>query len=129
MGTTTFSISGFISADKPWTYLEQCGLHEEVFPVTANQCDALLNLMDTLDEVHLSYALVIARRQCPGKFAMVAASLLAHESMSVRLNAYNLLSDLSREEFSGPIQDAVTEALNKCPEEKHFADLLSTNRS
>ena len=85
----------------------------------------LHEVLDELDEYHLAFALVIGERDAPAKFAMKAARLLNHESMSVRLNAYNLLKEVGQQDVTDELIEAVKAALEHCPERDDFTDVLA----
>ena len=124
MSESSFLTSEFCNASDPWQYMVDSGLPDGEVCIAEAEIAKLYDILDELDEYHLAFALVIGERDAPAKFAMKAARFLNHESMSVRLNAHNLLKEVERQDITAELTEAVNEALQQCPEREHFADVL-----
>ena len=119
-----FSAREFAASEKPWDYMIQSGWEEPELQVPEAELLQLHDALGSLDEYHASFALAIAERLAPSKFAIVAARLLTHPSMSVRINAYRVIQAVPSEDISDDLREAVEAGLEKCPERNHFADAL-----
>jgi len=123
--TSSFSAIEFQSARDPWQYLVDAGLPDSSVKVADGELQSLYQMLDELDEYHLAFALVVGERDAPELFSHKAANLLSHESLSVRLNAYNLLREVPREAITDELCAAVQSILLSCPERERFSDALS----
>lgn len=124
MSTSSFTAAEFRVARDPWKYLVASGLTDATVHISATELLNLHKSLPTLDEYHLAFALVVGMREDPVLFSLKAAPLLAHESMSVRLNAYNLLRDVPDSAVTNKLRAAISLGLSECPEREKFADLL-----
>lgn len=124
MSESSFSTLEFCAAADPWQYMVESGLPDSEVRVAEHEITKLYEALDELDEYHLAFALVIGERDAPSKFAMKAAQFLNHESMSVRLNAHNLLKEVEQQDISDELTEAVNAALASCPEREQFANVL-----
>jgi hypothetical protein len=122
---TTFKTSEFVASGKPWDYIVDSGLCEPEWSISDLELEALLRALDTLDEVHLAFALAIAENSQPEIFGLEAARLLGHSSLSVRLKSYRVLRAISVQHLTSDLRNAVDHGLMQCPEKEHFDDALS----
>lgn len=124
MTESSFSTMEFCAADDPWQYIVESGLPDDEMRVAECEITKLHEALDELDEYHLAFALVIGERDAPSKFAIKAAQFLNHESLSVRLNAYNLLKEVKQQDITNELTVAVNTALASCPEREQFMNVL-----
>ncbi len=124
MEPTVFSATEFINSWDPWGYMTSRGLCEPNVALPDQELQRLRASLPDMDEVHVSFALVIAERHCPSMFATDAAVLLSHRSQSVRTNAYRVLRTLDTAVITDPLRHAVAMGLSMCPEKELFADAV-----
>lgn len=124
MAIVHFILKEFLASEKPWIYMSEI-FDSSDWMVPVSELQSLLATMPLMNEVHLSCALAIAEHSQPDLFAKLAASLLSHESMSVRINAYRVLRAIPKESIDNTLRLAVSDGLEKCPERPRFGDALS----
>lgn len=123
--TLSFSVSDFSRSTDPWAYILETGILQSPTASVRIELQQLHAAIDQLDELHLAFALAIAEAHSPEEFGLVAAGLLAHPSLSVRIKAYRVLHAIPSERISGNLRSAVERQLQACPEKHEFADILT----
>jgi len=119
-----FSVHAFCNSDDPWEYMNRVGLTAGVVVLSDDELSELQEAIPSLDEYHLAHALVIAEHAQPTRFGVIAADLLQHSSMSVRINAYRVLRAIPADDLSQSLIARVKHNLHDCPEQKEFADAV-----
>lgn len=119
-----FSTRLFAQSENPWQYMQEAGWEATDFHIAETELSRLQGALSYLDEYHLAFAMVIAERICPTGFALQAADMLNHPSMSVRVNAYRVLRAVPLANITDKLRYAVRNGLATCPECNHFRDAL-----
>jgi hypothetical protein len=119
-----FSTRGFVASSKPWDYMIATGWEEAELQIPDTELSLLYDELESLDEYHISFAMTIAERFAPSKFAIAAAQLLGHPSMSVRVNAYRVVQAVPQCDITDDLREAVEVGMERCPERQQFADAL-----
>lgn len=124
MTTTGFSVSDFSRASDPWAYILETGILQASSNDVRAELQQLRDEMGRLDGLHIAFALAIAEVHSPELFGMIAADLVSHSDLSVRIKAYRVLRAIAAEEITPTLRAAVERRLRDCPERVEFADAL-----
>jgi hypothetical protein len=122
-----FSAKEFLASTKPWDYMVSSSLSDPSWSLSRQELRTLHDAINGLDVEHLVYTLYLAEGHAPELFAEVAARLLAHSSMSVRIKAHRVLRAVPFEWITDSLREAVNNGLSECPEWRDFADALVRN--
>jgi hypothetical protein len=123
----SFCTTDFVASTKPWDYMVSSGLCNPDSTLPEEELIALHAVLSSLDEEHLGFALVIAENFAPERFAVDAAKLLGHHSLSVRVNAYRVIRAVPAQSLTDSLKEAVAKGLSECPQQEAFADVLIRN--